>query len=209
MFENPSTAKGFESADASGGPLSDVLVIGGSGLLGQHLVEEARVRNLPVQATYAGAAIPGGIRMELADLEGAIRTLVRLRPKVVLLAAAMTDVDGCESHPEQAAAINAEAPGEIAKACASLGARLVHFSTDYVFEGSTQAACETFRLPETLLKPIRLADLPLKAPRPLRSCLATARIERVLKIRVPTFADSLADMRDHEPTAGENRTPKR
>jgi len=303
--------------------LSDVLVIGGSGLLGQHLVEEARVRNLPVQATYAGAAIPGGIRMELADLEGAIRTLVRLRPKVVLLAAAMTDVDGCESHPEQAAAINAEAPGEIAKACASLGARLVHFSTDYVFDGSTQAAyregdlaeprsaygqtklagernvlaalpsallvrtsanfgwnrlrnktnaitwileklrrsepvqlftdqwvtpsyvpevariafdlldrdadgtfhvgskdcrnrleigqavCETFRLPETLLKPIRLADLPLKAPRPLRSCLATARIERVLKIRVPTFADSLAHMRDHEPTAGENRTPKR
>ncbi|TMA01560.1 MAG: sugar nucleotide-binding protein, partial [Methanobacteriota archaeon] len=72
-----------------------------------------------------------------------------------------------------------------------------------------RAVCETFRLPETLLKPIRLADLPLKAPRPLRSCLATARIERVLKIRVPTFADSLAHMRDHEPTAGENRTPKR
>jgi len=109
-------------------------VIGGSGLLGQHLVEEAKARGFPVQATYAGGAIPGAIRMELADLEGTIRTLVRLRPKVVLLAAAMTDVDGCESHPEQAAVINAEAPGEIAKACASLGARLVHFSTDYVFE---------------------------------------------------------------------------
>ena len=323
MFENPSTAKGFESADASGGPLSDVLVIGGSGLLGQHLVEEAKARGLPVQATYASGPIPGGIRMELADLEGTIRTLVRLRPKVVLLAAAMTDVDGCESHPEQAAVINAEAPGEIAKACTSMGARLVHFSTDYVFEGSTQAAyregdpaeprsaygrtklagernvlkaipsalllrtsanfgwnrqrtktnavtwileklrrnepvplftdqwvtpsyvpdvariafdlldrdsdgtfhvgskdclnrlemgqavCETFRLPETLLKPIHLADLPLKAPRPRRSCLATARIERVLKIRVPTFADSLAHMRDHEPVVGENRPPKR
>jgi len=91
--------------------LSDVLVIGGSGLLGQHLVAEAKARGLPVQATYAGGAIPGAIRMELANLEGTIRTLVRLRPKVVLLAAAMTDVDGCESRPEQAAVINAEAPG--------------------------------------------------------------------------------------------------
>src|SRR5436853_4761167 len=139
VFENPSTAKGFESADASGGPLSDVLVIGGSGLLGQHLVEEAKARGLPVQATYAGGAIPGGLRMEFADLESTIRTLVRLRPKVVMLTAAMTDVDGCESHPEQAAAINAGAPGEIAKACASLGARIVHLSTDYLFEGSTPA----------------------------------------------------------------------
>jgi len=303
--------------------LSDVLVIGGSGLLGQHLVAEAKARGLPVQATYASGAIPGGVRMELADLEGAIKTLVRLRPKNVFVAAAMTDVDGCESHPEQAAIINAEAPGEIAKACASLGARLVHFSTDYVFEGSTQVAyreqdlaeprsaygrtklagernvlaalpaallirtsanfgwnrlrkktnavtwileklrrsepvplftdqwvtpsyvpdvariafdlldrdadgtfnvgskdcrnrlemgqavCESFRLPETLLKPIRLADLPLKAPRPRRSCLATAKIQRALKIRVPTFADSLAQMKDDEPKVGENRTPKR
>ncbi len=72
-----------------------------------------------------------------------------------------------------------------------------------------QAVCETFRLPEALLKPIRLADLPLKAPRPRRSCLATARIERALKIRVPTVADSLAHMRDHEPVLGGNRTPKR
>jgi len=50
--------------------------------------------------------------MDLFDLEDTIRTLRRLRPKVVFLAAAMTDVDGCESHPEQAAAVNAEAPGK-------------------------------------------------------------------------------------------------
>jgi dTDP-4-dehydrorhamnose reductase len=301
--------------------LSDVVVIGGSGLLGQHLVAEAKARGLPAQATYSGGAIPGGVRMDLADLEGAIKTLVRLRPKNVFLAAAMTDVDGCESHPEQAAIINAEAPGEIAKACASLGARLVHFSTDYVFEGSTQAAyregdpaeprsaygrtklagernvlkaipsalllrtsanfgwnrlrkktnavtwileklrrsepvplftdqwvtpsyvpdvariafdlldrdadgtfhvgskdclnrlemgqavCESFRLPETLLKPTRLADLHLKAPRPRRSCLATAKVQRALKIRVPTFAASLVQMKDDEPKVGENRPP--
>jgi len=303
--------------------LTDVLVIGGSGLLGQHLVGEANVRGLPVQATYSGDAIPGGIRMDLFDLEGTIRTLRRLRPKVVLLAAAMTDVDGCESHPEQAAAVNAEAPGEVAKACASLGARLIHFSTDYVFEGSTEkayreedpakpqssygrtklagernvvaalpstlllrtsanfgwnlhrrktnavtwileklrrgepaplftdqwvtpsyvpevariafdlldrdakgifhvgskdclnrlemgrAVCKTFGFSEDLLKPTRLEDLHLKAPPPRRSCLATAKVERALKIKVPKFVDSLERMRDHEPKVGEAPKPNR
>jgi dTDP-4-dehydrorhamnose reductase len=292
--------------------LPDVLVIGGSGLLGQHLVGEAKARSLPVRATYSGEAIPGGLRMDLANLVRVIETLRRLRPNIVLLAAAMTDVDGCETNRDYAAVVNAEAPGEIAKACASLRARLVHFSTDYVFDGSVkvpysersapkplsvygrtklageqkvrealptalllrtsanfgwnrmrrktnavtwildklrrnesvplftdqwispsyvpevariafdlldrraegifhvaskgclsrleigQAVCQTFRLPEALLKPTRLSDMHLKAPRPPRTCLATAKIERFLDMRVPSFADSLVHMRDHE-----------
>jgi dTDP-4-dehydrorhamnose reductase len=118
--------------------LKDILVIGGSGLLGQHLVGEGKARGLPMQATYSGDSIPSGIRLDLADLVGVIKTLRHLRPNVVFLAAAMTDVDGCEANRDYAAVVNAEAPGEIAKACASLGARLVHFSTDYVFDGSAK-----------------------------------------------------------------------
>jgi dTDP-4-dehydrorhamnose reductase len=224
----------------------------------------------------------------------------------------MTDVDGCEINREYATVVNAQAPGEIAKACASLSTRLVHFSTDYVFDGSTrgasgedaapkplnvygqtkrqgelnvmtalpsaiilrtsanfgwnrlrkktnavtwileklrrnesaplftdqwispsyvpevariafdlldrdakgifhvaskgclsrleigQAVCQTFRLPEALLKPTRLSEMHLKAQRPRRTCLATSKIERFLDIRVPTFANSLVHMRDHE-----------
>jgi dTDP-4-dehydrorhamnose reductase len=292
--------------------LSDILVIGGSGLLGQHLVGEAKARGLPVRGTYSGDAIPGGLRMDLADLVGVIETLRRLRPSVVFLAAAMTDVDGCEANGDYAAVVNSEAPGEIAKACASLRARLVHFSTDYVFDGSAkvpysektapkpvnvygrtklageqkvrealptalllrtsanfgwnrmrkktnavtwileklhrndpvplftdqwispsyvpdvariafdlldrrakgifhvaskgclsrleigQAVCQTFRLSEALLKPTRLSEIHLKAPRPHRTCLATAKVERFLDMRVPAFAKSLVHMRDHE-----------
>src|SRR5438552_3635001 len=47
----------------------------------------------------------------------------------------MTGVDACESHPDQAQLVNADAPREIAKACHTLGIRLVFFSTDYVFDG--------------------------------------------------------------------------
>jgi dTDP-4-dehydrorhamnose reductase len=117
--------------------LADVLVIGGSGLLGQHLVGEGKARGIPIQATYSSDAIPSGSRMDLTDLVATIKALRRLRPKVVFLAAAMTDVDGCEGNREYATAVNAEAPGEIAKACGSLGIRLVHFSTDYVFDGTS------------------------------------------------------------------------
>jgi dTDP-4-dehydrorhamnose reductase len=61
-----------------------------------------------------------------------------------------------------------------------------------------QAVCQVFGLPEALLKPTRLSDVHLKAPRPRRSCLASSKVERFLDIQVPTFAESLVNMRDHE-----------
>jgi dTDP-4-dehydrorhamnose reductase len=63
--------------------------------------------------------------------------LVReLRPDAIVNAAAHTAVDRAESEPELAHAINAEAPGVLARAAAAQGAWLVHFGTDYVFDGS-------------------------------------------------------------------------
>ncbi|MBP7937411.1 MAG: dTDP-4-dehydrorhamnose reductase [Phycisphaerae bacterium] len=58
-----------------------------------------------------------------------------LRPRLVINAAAYTDVDGCESNRAMAMAVNAEGPANLARACQRLGARLVHVSTDYVFDG--------------------------------------------------------------------------
>lgn len=74
-----------------------------------------------------------------ADLEqpDSLRALVaQLQPDVIVNAAAHTAVDKAESEPDRAQAINAEAPGLLAQLAAQRGAWLVHYSTDYVFDGS-------------------------------------------------------------------------
>lgn len=65
-----------------------------------------------------------------------LRELVRaLRPKIIVNAAAYTAVDRAESEPELALRINAQAPGVLAEEAKALGSLLVHYSTDYVFDG--------------------------------------------------------------------------
>ena len=67
----------------------------------------------------------------------ALAAIVReLRPQVIVNAAAYTAVDKAESEPEPARGVNAVAPGMLAREAAALGAWLVHYSTDYVFNGS-------------------------------------------------------------------------
>jgi dTDP-4-dehydrorhamnose reductase len=63
------------------------------------------------------------------------RFIIDARPDVVIHAAAYTDVEGAESEPDLAMAVNAEGTERVARACAEAGARLVYISTDYVFDG--------------------------------------------------------------------------
>jgi dTDP-4-dehydrorhamnose reductase len=63
-------------------------------------------------------------------------TMRAVRPQIIVNAAAYTAVDRAESEPETARAINARAPGVLAEASAELGACLIHYSSDYVFDGS-------------------------------------------------------------------------
>lgn len=65
------------------------------------------------------------------------KTLDSLRPDAVVNLAALTDVDGCESQREKAFLVNAQGAIEVARGCAATGARLIHLSTDYVFDGSS------------------------------------------------------------------------
>jgi dTDP-4-dehydrorhamnose reductase len=66
-----------------------------------------------------------------------LETTVRLlKPDCIVNAAAYTEVDKAESEPEVARLINAEAPGTLARVGAELGAWLIHYSTDYVFDGT-------------------------------------------------------------------------
>ena len=73
---------------------------------------------------------------DLGDLQGLGRTVQTLRPDVIVNAAAHTAVDKAESEPEVARTLNALAPGVLAQEADRIGALLVHYSTDYVFDGS-------------------------------------------------------------------------
>lgn len=74
----------------------------------------------------------------LADVE-AVRTLIReIRPRVIVNAAAYTAVDKAESEPELAMAVNGTAPGVLGEEAARIGAWVVHYSTDYVFDGKSK-----------------------------------------------------------------------
>lgn len=77
-----------------------------------------------------------GLCGDLADLDGLAETVRRAAPDVIVNAAAYTAVDKAESEPELARRLNAEAPAVLAGEAARSGAWLVHYSTDYVFDGS-------------------------------------------------------------------------
>ena len=73
---------------------------------------------------------------DFANPEGVAATVRALKPDVIVNAAAHTAVDKAESEPELARLLNATTPGVLAREAAALGAWLVHYSTDYVFDGS-------------------------------------------------------------------------
>ncbi len=86
---------------------------------------------------------PGDLRADFAQPESLAALVRRERPDVIVNAAAHTAVDKAESEPELAQALNATAPGVLAREAAAAGAWLLHYSTDYVFDGSgTQARGE-------------------------------------------------------------------
>ncbi|MDP2747992.1 dTDP-4-dehydrorhamnose reductase [Pseudomonas sp.] len=106
-------------------------------LLGQH----GQVSQ-ELQRTLQGAGeltVLGREQLDLAQPELIRQQVQHLRPELIINAAAHTAVDQAESEPELAFTINATAPGILAEVAAELGAPLIHYSTDYVFDGSQAA----------------------------------------------------------------------
>lgn len=114
-----------------------MLVFGGNGQVGQELLR-ALASLGPVVATTRSGKLADGSACEVADFdapESLPVLLDRLQPSVVINAAAYTAVDKAELDPEAAFRANAQAPGVIAQWCAVNGVPMVHYSTDYVFNG--------------------------------------------------------------------------
>jgi dTDP-4-dehydrorhamnose reductase len=110
-----------------------LLVIGAQGQLARCLLEAGKTRNFNIVGV-------GRSDIDLLNVENIIRLVKGVTPSLVINAAAYTAVDRAELEPAAAFAINAEAPGHIARACQHNRTPLIHMSTDYVFDGTNAEA---------------------------------------------------------------------
>jgi len=105
-----------------------LLLFGGSGQVGRQL----RLALAPLGTVIA----PTRAEADLTDPDSLRATIERVRPLVIVNAAAMTNVDQAERDPALANAVNAVAPRVMAEEARRIGALVVHYSTDYVFDGA-------------------------------------------------------------------------
>src|SRR5262245_73510 len=104
-----------------------IVILGSGGRLGAALMREYREK-------YDVAGF-NHTQLDLANLNDLGGKLGAMNFDVLINAAAFTNVDGCETERDHAFLINAEAPGVLAEICNAKDAKLIHFSTDYVFDG--------------------------------------------------------------------------
>ena len=108
-----------------------LVVLGAGGRLGAALIREFRPKHEVVGFNHA--------QLDLSNLESVREELSATTFDVLVNAAAFTNVDACETERDRAFRINAEAPGVLAEICNEKDAKLIHFSTDYVFDGQKRA----------------------------------------------------------------------
>ena len=101
------------------------ILFGAQGMLGHAL-----------QEVFPHAQCIGHRNVDITDEDAIMKLMKRVRPAIAINAAAYTDVDGCEDNRAYAFAVNGNGPGFIAKACSEVNAILIHFSTDYIFDGT-------------------------------------------------------------------------
>src|SRR5450759_5279690 len=108
-----------------------ILITGARGMLGTDLVEISTQK-------YGKKNVIGlnSQTLDITNLESITKALNTHQPKILINAAAYTNVDGAETETEKARQINAKGPALLAKACEKRQIVLVHFSTDQVFDGS-------------------------------------------------------------------------
>lgn len=107
-----------------------ILLLGHKGMLGSDLLTQMRLHHDVV-----------GMDQEEIDITSAddcAKAIEDTAPQIVINAAAYTNVDGCETAKDDCFAVNAEAVKNIAEACRGKNIRIIHFSTDYVFDGTAK-----------------------------------------------------------------------
>ena len=106
-----------------------LLITGAAGMLGTDVQAAARAGEHELVALSRA-------ELDISHRDTVLAAMAEAQPDAIINCAAYTDVDGAESDPDVAGAVNASGPGFLAEAAAAAGAWIVHVSTDYVFDGT-------------------------------------------------------------------------
>jgi dTDP-4-dehydrorhamnose reductase len=118
------------------------VVFGASGLLGQQLISELSTSQSDKTTVADQVIAPSSKETDLRD-HARVRDLIQAaRPDWIILSAAYTDVDGCESNRDLAFAVNCASAVNVANAAREVGSRMMFLSSDYVFDGSKRSPYE-------------------------------------------------------------------
>ena len=113
------------------------LVIGAPGQVGRALMRLIPTAGMDAVGTYRTRPVANMLPLDVTD-HAAVRSIItEQRPSVIFLTAALTAVDYCEDHPDEAWAINVHGPEAVAQAAVEVGAKTVFYSTEYVFDGAS------------------------------------------------------------------------
>lgn len=132
-----------------------ILITGAKGMLASQIALDLSrgytdLGSLPQSMKDAQLILRDVDSLDITDLSACFEFLQREKPDRVINCAAYTNVDGCETHREDAFKVNAIGAANLARACDNVGAKLVHVSTDYVFKGDASTPRTEYDLPHPI-----------------------------------------------------------
>lgn len=118
--------------------MDKLLVVGATGLVGSKLASMAASHSLEAHNTQneRSSHFPNSQRLDVTDREATLHLVRQVRPKVIINTAALTNVDYCETHQEEAEKVNVGGARNLVDAARETRSRLVQLSTDSVFDGT-------------------------------------------------------------------------
>ena len=162
------------------------MISGAGGQVGRFLSAEAGRRGLDVLALTSAD-------WDITDADAAQRIVAP--EDVVINCAAFTAVDAAESEPDRAHAVNAVGPGLIAGACAAAGARMIHISTDYVFNGSFDGAPRPYEVDDATGPVSVYGKTKLAGEQAVHEALPSAHVVRTAWVYTGVGSDFVGVMR--------------
>lgn len=113
----------------------EMLVVGGSGQVGVHLLRAAERRSVQTLGTFHTTASAGLRALDVRDASAVQELMREAAPRTILMPASATNVDRCEEHPRAAYEVNVTGLANVIAAANTAAATLVYFSSDYIFDG--------------------------------------------------------------------------